>query len=38
MAREFGADDTLAVGNVFISTILSIVTLPLLVMAIARFL
>lgn len=38
MAREFGADDHLAVGNVFISTILSIVTLPLVVMAINSFL
>jgi len=38
MAKEFGADDRLAVGNVFVSTILSILTLPLLVMAINRFL
>lgn len=38
MAKEFGADDHLAVGNVFISTILSILTLPVVVMAIARFL
>ncbi|NLA48576.1 MAG: AEC family transporter [Bacteroidales bacterium] len=38
MAREFGADDRQAVGNVFISTIFSIVTLPLVVMAINRFL
>ena len=38
MAREFGADDRLAVGNVFVSTILSIITLPLILMAINRFL
>jgi hypothetical protein len=38
MAKEFGADDHLAVGNVFISTVLSILTLPVLVMALARFL
>lgn len=38
MAKEFGADDHLAVGNVFVSTIISILTLPLLVMAINRFL
>jgi malate permease and related proteins len=38
MAKELGADDHLAVGNVFVSTIISIVTLPLLVMAINRFL
>ena len=38
MAKEFGADDSLAVGNVFVSTIFSIVTLPVLVMAINRFL
>ena len=38
MAKEFGADDHLAVGNVFVSTILSIITLPLVVMAITRFL
>ncbi len=38
MAKEFGADDHLAVGNVFVSTILSILTLPVLVMAITRFL
>lgn len=34
MAKEFGADDHLAVGNVFVSTIVSILTLPLVVMAI----
>jgi len=38
MAREFGADDQQAVGNVFVSTILSILTLPLIVMVIDRFL
>lgn len=38
MAKEFGSDDNLAVGNVFVSTILSIFTLPLVVMAIDRFL
>lgn len=38
MAKELGADDRLAVGNVFISTIFSIVTLPLVLMAINRFL
>ena len=37
MAKEFGADDRLAVGNVFISTILSILTLPLVLMAITGF-
>jgi len=34
MAKELGADDHLAVGNVFVSTILSILTLPLVLMAI----
>jgi malate permease and related proteins len=38
MAKELGADDRLAVGNVFVSTILSILTLPVLLMAINRFL
>lgn len=38
MAKELGADDRQAVGNVFVSTILSIVTLPLVMMAINRFL
>jgi len=38
MAKEMGADDRLAVGNVFVSTILSIVTLPFVLMAINRFL
>ena len=38
MAKELGADDHLAVGNVFISTILSIVTLPFVLMAINTFL
>jgi len=32
MAKEFGSDDTLAVGNVFVSTIFSILTLPLVVL------
>jgi hypothetical protein len=36
MAKEFGSDDRLAVGNVFVSTIISIVTLPLVVMALER--
>jgi len=34
MAKEFGSDDSLAVGNVFVSTIFSILTLPLVVMAV----
>jgi hypothetical protein len=38
MAKEFGSDDSLAVGNVFVSTLFSILTLPFVVMAIARFL
>jgi predicted permease len=38
MVKEFGADDRLAVGNVFVSTILSILTLPLVMIAINRFL
>ena len=38
MARELGADDHLAVGNVFVSTILSILTLPVVLMAINKFL
>lgn len=38
MAKEFGADDHLAVGNVFVSTILSIISLPLLVMVLNRVL
>ena len=38
MAKELGGDDHLAVGNVFISTILSIVTLPFVLMAINIFL
>ncbi len=38
MAKELGADDHLAVGNVFVSTLLSLFTLPVLVMAINRFL
>jgi predicted permease len=38
MAKELGSDDHLAVGNVFVSTILSIFTLPLILMAINRFL
>ncbi len=33
MAKELGSDDALAVGNVFVSTIFSILTLPLVVMA-----
>jgi len=32
MAKEFGSDDRLAMGNVFVSTIISILTLPLVVM------
>lgn len=35
MAKEFGSDDALAVGNVFVSTIFSIITLPLVVMALS---
>ncbi len=38
MARELGADDRLAVGNVFVSTIFSILTLPFVLIAINRFL
>jgi len=38
MAKEMGADDKQAVGNVFVSTIFSILTLPLVVMAIERIL
>lgn len=38
MAKEFGADDHLAVGNVFVSTIISIISLPLMVMFITRLL
>lgn len=38
MAKELGADDRLAVGNVFVSTILSIITLPFVLMAINYFL
>jgi len=38
MAKELGADDRLAVGNVFVSTLLSIITLPLVMMAINYFL
>jgi hypothetical protein len=38
MAKELGADDHLAVGNVFVSTLLSILTLPIVMMAINRFL
>ena len=38
MAKELGADDHLAVGNVFVSTILSILTLPVVLMAINWFL
>lgn len=38
MAKELGADDHLAVGNVFVSTIISILTLPVVLMAINRFL
>ena len=37
MAKEFGSDDRLAMGNVFVSTIISILTLPLVVMALERF-
>jgi len=36
MAKEFGSDDRLAVGNVFVSTIISILTLPLVVIALER--
>ena len=35
MAKEFGSDDALAVGNVFVSTIFSIITLPLVVLALS---
>jgi len=36
MAKEFGSDDALAVGNVFVSTILSILTLPIVVMVLSK--
>jgi hypothetical protein len=36
MAKEFGSDDRLATGNVFVSTIISILTLPLVVMVLER--
>jgi malate permease and related proteins len=36
MAKEFGSDDSLAVGNVFVSTIISIFTLPVVAMALDR--
>jgi predicted permease len=38
MAKELDADDRLAVGNVFVSTLLSILSLPLVVLIINRFL
>jgi malate permease and related proteins len=38
MAKELGADDHLAVGNVFVSTIISILTLPVVLLAVNRFL
>lgn len=37
MAKELGSDDTIAVANVFVSTLLSILTLPLVAMALNRF-
>jgi len=36
MAKEFGSDDALAVGNVFVSTIFSILTLPIVVMVLSK--
>ena len=36
MAKEFGSDDRIAVGNVFVSTVISIMTLPLVVMALEK--
>ncbi len=38
MAKELGADDQIAVGNVFVSTIISIFTLPFVLIAINKFL
>jgi|WetSurMetagenome_2_1015567.scaffolds.fasta_scaffold11442_5 malate permease and related proteins len=38
MAREFNADDGLAMANVFISTLLSIITLPFILVLMNRFL
>lgn len=38
MAKELGADDHLAVGNVFVSTILSVFTLPIILLVINKFL
>ena len=37
MAKELGSDDRQAAGNVFISTIISILTLPLVALAVERF-
>ena len=37
MAKEMGSDDRQAAGNVFISTIISILTLPLVALAVERF-
>jgi hypothetical protein len=36
MAKEFGSDDRLAVANVFVSTILSIITLPFIVLVLDK--
>jgi predicted permease len=38
MAKELGADDHLAVGNVFVSPIISILILPAVLLAINLFL
>lgn len=38
MSKELGADDQLAVANVFVSTLVSLITLPLVMLAINRFL
>jgi malate permease and related proteins len=38
MAREFDADDSMAMANVFISTFLSIITLPLILSFMNKFL
>jgi predicted permease len=38
MAKEFGADDQMATANVFVSTLLSIITLPFILLMLNRFL
>lgn len=38
MSKELGADDSLAMANVFISTFISLITLPFIVLAISKIL